>query len=60
MDLRDHFAGLVLGGSIGGAVGIGQLESDERKKLLLQLASLCYEIADAMIEVRSNSDAQSA
>jgi hypothetical protein len=57
MDLRDHFAGLVLVASIGGATGIGQLESEERKKLLLQLTKLCYEIAGAMIESRGNDNA---
>lgn len=50
--LRDHFAGVALGGAINGAHGIGQMEPEERTKLLLMLAGLCYEIADAMMVAR--------
>lgn len=53
MSLRDYFAGQVLSGVFVNAKGLGDITEDERHVLLVQVAKITYEMADAMIEARN-------
>ena len=51
-ELRDHFATPIMAAAMSQANGLGELPPDKRKQMLLQVAHICYEAADAMMEAR--------
>lgn len=60
MTLRDYFAAKSLGGAMVNAEGLGFVSGAERASLLLQVAGICYEAADAMLAARVGPERDSA
>lgn len=56
MTLRDWFAGQALTSALSAAKGLGDAGKDERRALFNSVASILYEMADAMIEARKGGE----
>jgi hypothetical protein len=54
--LRDRFAMAALTGAMTSATNLGSISRAERWPYLINTAAIIYEVADAMIEVRSATD----
>ena len=50
--LRDLFAGMALQGVMVNAQGLGEMDAEQRARLLNQVAGLLYETSDAMLAAR--------
>jgi hypothetical protein len=55
IDFRDEVASRVLQSCMASASGLGEMSADERKRLLLAVAKICYEAADAMLAARQSA-----
>lgn len=52
MSLRDWFAGQIVAAGMVNASGLGDMDPEKRGPLLVKVARLSYEIADAMLAAR--------
>jgi hypothetical protein len=52
MSLRDYFAGQALVGAMTGVANADAATPDERAAAFLKLATILYEVADAMLKAR--------
>lgn len=53
MSLRDWFAGQMAAAAMTNANGLGTVSKEERAPIFAALASISYELADAMLAARS-------
>ena len=51
--VRDMFAAAALQGAMSASRGMGELEKDELRLYLDQVAEICYDAADAMMRKRN-------